>query len=427
MIKALSGEELDKRIALNFERLANDRYYQIDQVFSPKEYDWYGDKEGRALLAFVSHYKINGSKLPTMDLMIQSLPEKVNESGYFGPVYSDKTHEQQLSGHSWLLRGLCEYYEQFHDDLSFSMLNKIAENLYLSRAAAFGAYPVDREDSDIGGVAGSSVGDVGEWILSSDIGCAFMSIDGLSHVYKVTGKESVKSLVRKMCEIYLAIDKLKLKAQIHCTLTAARGMIRMYHETKDNFYYDGAQSIFKLYTENGGITKTYQNLNWWGRPDSWTEPCGIVDSIMLALELYKISGEEGYRSFAAKAYHNGLATAQRSNGGAGTDTIILDEAEHVLYAQMYEAFFCCTMRLSEGLWYIHENSELLYVQVDGKVSKKGNMYFDGDIIYAEVSGGAEAYVESSVELDGHILSPIVKYYKVPEDIIVSGRQRIIFD
>lgn len=51
----LDEKELRERINLNRNRLLNDSYYTIDGIFSPSDYDWYGDKEGRALLAFVSH------------------------------------------------------------------------------------------------------------------------------------------------------------------------------------------------------------------------------------------------------------------------------------------------------------------------------------------------------------------------------------
>ena len=66
----LDEKELRERINLNRNRLLNDSYYTIDGIFSPSDYDWYGDKEGRALLAFVSHYKINGEKIPCMVGMI---------------------------------------------------------------------------------------------------------------------------------------------------------------------------------------------------------------------------------------------------------------------------------------------------------------------------------------------------------------------
>ena len=148
--------------------------------------------------------------------------------------------------------------------------------------------------------------------------------------------------------------------------------------------------------------------------------------LMLACELYKATNEENYRILAARIYHNGLATAQRSNGGAGTDTIVLDGVEEYLHSKMYEAYFCCTMRLAEGLRYINENKELLGARTSGMPVKEGRVYMDGDILYAEVSGPACDYVEKNVELDGHVLSPIVKYYKLTREEMDSSKQRILF-
>lgn len=426
MILHIDKNELNTRIALNCNRLTNGDYYHIDQVFAPASYDWYGDKEGRALLAFVSHTKISGVKIPCMEQMIEQLEDHLNSDGYFGPVFKNEIHEQQLSGHSWLLRGLCEHYELFGDELCKKAVCRIVENLYLPKTGRFSSYPVERNASAGGGVSGSQIGTVSDWILSSDIGCAFMSIDGLSHAYSVTGDERIRQLLDEMISVYLAIDKVRLKAQTHCTLTAARGMLRMYNSTGAENYLNGAETILELYVNGGGMTASYQNLNWWGRPDTWTEPCAIVDSLMLAAELYKTTKKPEYRTLAARIYHNGLATAQRSNGGAGTDSIVLDGVNDVLYAQMYEAYFCCTMRLAEGLWYINENAELLYAELDGAVKKHGRSYADGDILYAEVTGGAEAYAEKTVELDGHMLSPIVKYYQVPDELISASRQKILF-
>lgn len=96
----VSEKELQTRIELNYRRLAEGDYYSTENVFSPKDYDWYADKEGRALLAFVSHYKINGKSAPCMGFLMEHLQEHMNEEGYFGPVFDDKIHEQQLSGHS---------------------------------------------------------------------------------------------------------------------------------------------------------------------------------------------------------------------------------------------------------------------------------------------------------------------------------------
>lgn len=418
--------ELASRIERNYRRLADGDYYQIENVFAPATYSWQGDKEGRALLAFVSHYKISGQKIPCMEQMLAQMKDRVNELGFFGPVYHEEIHEQQLSGHSWLLRGLCEHYEAFGDAFSLEAVDKITRNLYLNRRGRFASYPVHREKKEEGGVSGSSATVIDGWILSTDIGCAFMSIDGLSHAYCITGNEAIKDLTDEMIRVYLAIDKVALRAQTHCTLTAARGMLRMYGKTKDEAYLDGAKAIWELYVHGGGMTQSYQNLNWWGRPETWTEPCAIVDSLMLSGELYRLTGEEGYRRLAARVWHNGLATSQRDNGGAGTDTVVAEGGQEILRAKMYEAYFCCTMRLAEGLWYAKEQKELLYACLAGKVEKQGRVYADGDLLYAQVNEAGAAYAKGFVSVDGHKLSPLVKYYNIPKEAMEPIEQRIVF-
>lgn len=422
----VSETELQTRIKLNYQRLSTSDYYSIEDIFSPKDYDWWADKEGRALLAFMCHYKLSGIVIPYMEQMLEQMNDHLNPDGYFGPIFTDHIHEQQLSGHSWLLRGLCEHYEVFGDAFCLQAVREITENLYLPKRGRFSSYPIQRDLAKEGDVSGTQIGVLDGWILSSDVGCAFMSIDGLSHAYKITKDTRIKDLLDEMISVYLAIDKVSLQAQTHCTLTAARGMVRMYQETADETYLNGAQEIAKLYFEGGGMTTTYQNLNWWGRPDSWTEPCAIVDSLMLSGELYKLTANEEYRTLAARIYHNGLATAQRDNGGAGTDSAVIEGGADTLQAGMYEAYFCCTMRLAEGLWYISANRELLSAQIEGRVTKHGRIYADGDILYAQVSGGAEAYTEKQVEIDGLILSPLVKFYKLPKELIETTRQKILF-
>lgn len=428
MIKNLCRNELNERIALNYRRLADDPYYQIGDVFSPAGYGWMGDKEGRALLAFVSHYKMTGKKIPCMEEMLEKMPSMVNEQNYLGKCGDGMIREEQLSGHSWLLRGLCEHYEQFGDDYSLTLIRDITKNLYLPLKGEFAVYPVDREIAEIGGVSGSEAGTCGKWLLSTDTCAAFMSIDGLSHAYKILRDPAVKELLDEMIAFYSALDKRAMKAQTHCTLTAARAMMRMYGVTGEAWYRTCAEDIWELYVYGGGMTYTYQNLNWWGRPDTWTEPCAVIDSLMLSLELFKATCRPEYRITAARIWHNGFATLQRANGGAGTDTVITAESPwNALAADMYEAPFCCTMRLAEGLWYIRENSDLLWAETTGEAAKdERGVYTDGDIVYAEVTGGAEAYAEEAVIVDGHRLTPIVKYYRVPDAVMKASRQTVIF-
>ena len=105
------------------------------------------------------------------------------------------------------------------------------KNLYLPTKGRFSSYPIQRDLTGQGGVSGSQIGILDGWILSSDVGCAFMSIDGLSHAYAITKDSRIKDLLDEMIGVYLSIDKVALQVQTHCTLTAARGMVRMYQST----------------------------------------------------------------------------------------------------------------------------------------------------------------------------------------------------
>lgn len=420
----ISKSDLDLRINMNAERLLGS-YYDSDHVFDRADIGWPGDKEGRALLAFVSHYKINGRKIPCMDFMIGEIEKATDGKCFVGPEPCEILYEQQLSGHSWYLRGLCEYYEQFKDERALKYLNTTVEKLFLPTKGRYHSYPINRPQGNNGGVSGNSDLNLNGWKLSTDIGCAFMSIDGLSHYYKLTANNDVKELLDEMAEVFDKIDKVSLQAQTHCTLTAARGFMRMYDVTGEKSYLDKAKRIFDLYVEKG-MTYTYQNFNWFAKGDTWTEPCAVVDSLMLAVMLFKATGNDIYRKYAARIYFNGFATLQRPNGGAGTDTTVSLTTD-TLYAKMYEAFFCCTMRLAEGLWFINENKDLLYAETTGKLQKDNvGRYFDGDILYAEISPEFEKYAGEAKYADGLKLFPLINMYKVEnEEICQSIRQRII--
>ena len=411
----LTLEELNERIERNRVRLLDD-YYQIDEIYQAFDAKWPGDKEGRALLAFVNHADMTGFENPCMKPFLEKYPQMVNEKGYLGPIAKNYWFEQQLSGHSWMLRGLCAHYERYREESSLSYAKRIVEGLFLPTRGTYSTYPVCRDNS-AGGVSGSSVGVLDGWKISTDIGCAFMSIDGLSHYYVLTKENEVKDLLDEMIGVYTAIDKEALKAQTHCTLTAARGMLRMYGCLKDATYLQKAKEIYDLYIRSG-MTLTYQNYNWWGRPDSWTEPCAIVDSLILAGELYRVTEEESYRRMAARIFHNGFASAQRANGGAGTDSLV-SSCQPLLFQKKFEAYFCCTMRLAEGLQYALKHRELLYAETDGKIVKdEFGRYTDGDLVYAKV-----IHPDGS---EGKLL-PLIKYFRTDTTVTDTLQQRVIFE
>lgn len=439
----LNHLELNERIHRNYQRLC-EPYYQIDEVFADPAYDWPGDKEGRALLAFVCHYQMTGAKVPCMEPMIAALPEKTNRFGFFGHEAGEIIDEQQLSGHSWYLRGLLAYYEAFKDEAVLALARSTVENLFLPTAGRYAGYPIERGGSE-GGVSGCRIDETLDgWQLSTDVGCAFMSFDGLSHYYEVTGDARVLALLEEMREVFDGIDKMYIKAQTHCCLTAARSFLRLYRKTGEEKWLQSSQKVAKLYVDHG-MTYTYQNYNWWNKGNTWTEPCAVVDSLMLFGDLYELTGCEECRRLAVRIWHNGFATVQRGNGGAGTCTTVNSEIQ-VSQTKMYEAYFCCTMRLAEGLLYAQTHADLLTAEEGALHKDEKGRYMAGDILYAEVTfvkdveaqanaaisdACAELPIEidrsGEVAMDGYRLMPMVKYYNLPKEITDCVRQRIVFE
>ena len=275
--------ELEERIRLNAARL-QEAYYQLPDVFAPPEYRSFGDKEGRALWAFLCHRTLTGEENPCLRPMLAALPAHTNAGGFFGPIHTGRdgdvmVDEFQFGGSTWYLRALCEAHRQLGDDCipgttPLALAKRVFEGLYLPALGLFDSYPVDHEELT-GDMFGNELR-VGNWILCSDIGAAFLGIDGVADYYIATGDVRAYDLVREMTECFARIDKLKIKAQTHATLSAVRGLLRMYEHTGDKRFADVASDTWNLYITQG-MTATYANFNWFGRGETWTEPCAVVD------------------------------------------------------------------------------------------------------------------------------------------------------
>ena len=62
--------------------------------------------------------------------------------------------------------------------------------MFIKNAGKFKGYPIDRSNICTGDVSGK----LSEWILSTDIGCALMGVDGL----KITRRDDVFGLAHEM-------------------------------------------------------------------------------------------------------------------------------------------------------------------------------------------------------------------------------------
>lgn len=401
------------RVELNFGRLSSDMYSN-ERVFRECEYAWEGDWEGRALLAFVCLKRLTGKEIPTLGYEISHLKEKTNEYGYFGKATDGKSvSEQLLSGNGWYLRGLCEYYRDTQDEGILELIKSVVENLYLRCEELYDRYPTENR-TEAGEVSGTLTQSADGWILSTDVGCAYIALDGLTAAYGILKSEKLKLFIDKQIARFLSVEKVKCCMQTHATLTACRAIIRMYLVTADKSYLERAKNLFDFYTAHG-MTLTYENFNWFGREDSWTEPCAVVDSLICSLYLYRELNDEKYLTLARRIYFNGINLGQRCNGGAGTNTCVT-AANPVLKPEMFEAYFCCTMRLSEGLYQVSLFAEQLFENSDEDKKPVRDEYgriFCGDHLMCSVNGG-------NIEL-------LPKMYNYSPEQLKELRIEIIFD
>ena len=399
--------------------------YQIDNLFRTSDYDWPGDWEGRALLAFCRLYSLTGEKIPAMDQMMEMLPEKTNADGFFGAKFqSDAVDEQQLSGHSWYLRGLVAYGELFPESAAMDFAQKTVQNLFLPALAQYKSYPVERCGDSTGGVSGNIGGRIGNWRLSTDVGCAFIPLDGLAHYYAATKDSTLKTPLETAITQFMKLDKVKLKMQTHATLTATRGILRFFEATGEKRYLDYAQETFQIYTDYG-MTGTYENYNWFGRSQEeiWTEPCAVVDSLIVALELYRHTGAEVYKKLARRIWFNGLQFCQRINGGAGPNSCV-DTSRPILKIGMYEAEFCCSRRYPEGLYW-QQKYQHIFEWHSTQPEKENARYFVDDRLLVEDIYGCFPEEETFV-VDGKTLILLPAGRDIPEETAKTVCFRVIF-
>lgn len=349
--------DLAKRLDRNFNRLEEEKYQPEHVFLTDKESGgWPGDTEGRTILGLVMDARATGRTPEYLQTIIELLPEHLNADGYMGEVHPGIMDEQQLSGNGWMLRGLCEYYLWKKDDRVLKIIKSIADNLFVAGRSNYNTYPIKPEEREkgTGEMSGSIHSKMGNWKLSTDIGCLFIGMDGLIQAYDILREEGIKDVIIEMIGKFQKVDFVNIHAQTHATLTGLRGLIRYSDIIGESTYIGFVENVWGLYKE-WGMTENYENYNWFKRYDTWTEPCAIIDSYMLAVQLWQHTGKLQYLEDAELIYYNAIAHTQRVNGGFGCDNCPVP-GDPYLRIHAYEAHWCCTMRGGEGLGRIAGNS-----------------------------------------------------------------------
>ncbi len=333
----LPGGLLKTRAELAFGHL-QEGYFQWDNISKVNFEAFPGDAIGRCLNALTLLSRALHQKAPAnLQEILKLSPGLQNRDGYLGPILPEsRANEDTLAGHNGYFCGLSEYAGWTQDATAIATLRRMSANLFVPCREAISLY---RQDSE----AALRV----NWRLSGgDIGQLFLLLDGITRSYSLVPSPELKAAIETMIARYRALDLVKISAQTHAMLSAATGILR-WHELQgrpEDLAF--AKALYRQYRRLA-MTQTYENFNWFNRPQ-WTEACAVVDSYLLAVNLWRITGEASFLEDAHLILFNGLLPGQLRNGGFGTGPCV--GANGICRAKGHqEAPFCCSMRGGEGL------------------------------------------------------------------------------
>jgi len=419
-MKVVKGNLL-YRTLLNRQRLA-DEMYTADNIFYNGG-EWYGDFQGRAILALTSLYNaLEGYPDQQQNILkqLQDIFSRIdiylNPNKYFGSLFNKEfVDEQQLAGNSWFIRGLIEYYRIVKNEKILAYLKSIVDNYLIPIAPIFESYPIGKRKE--GGVSGNLDNKIkSKWKVSTDAGCAFISLDGYTAAYELLKDSRLKPIIEYLIEKFSNIDFVNLQYQTHATLSCTRAILRYYKISKDKSYLNLAIKIFKTYKDYG-LTYDYSNINWFNRPNTWTEPCCIIDSLIICKHLYFETKEKEYLDLFNRIYVNSIRTFQRDNGGAGCSTCATGD-KYEIRVHLYEAFFCCTMRLGEGL---KEIADFSIFNQDNKyfIPFLNDFYYKDGFVELDIQ--VDIYKSENIIIDvKNINHPIELMIRIPPNTAVAG-------
>ncbi len=342
--------DLDKRMALSVGRLEQADYTPKAVLDAASKADWPGDIPGRLILAWTAIAEATGKEPPELKALIEGLPTIFNEKGYIGAVQDlSAINEQQISGHGWLISGLCRYAAYSGDPRPKAWVKRILENLALPLAGKYATYPHTPDSRNAGGkAAGKLTGRViNDWKVSTDIGCCYIMLEGLVAAEKMEPSPALEKLIEEAGESFLSTDVKAVQAQTHASLCAARNVL-LYDEASGgkHGWVPKVEAFYRIYHDEA-MTETEANWNWFGRP-SWSEPCAMVDAYLLTTELWRATGKADYLEDAQRIFYNGLGYGEKPTGGFGCDVFTAMGGAGI-GNRHWDVPWCCNMRGAVGL------------------------------------------------------------------------------
>jgi hypothetical protein len=346
----LAGGDLAVRARKNQRRLQHPAYGTPKAFASSTADSWPGDWVGRALLGKTLLARSLGENADDARRLIGDLQGHLNPRGYLGPVIDSGTfNEQQIGAHGWLIGGLAAFSDWTHELEAQQMLAEMVHNLARPLRDSWSSYPLTSavRRQGAGGVIGNAEWRHGPWLLSTDIGSIFILLEGLSRAWALSPNAELRAVIDAGIDRFMQMDLMAVQAQTHAVLTTLRALLRVSALTGDDKLLRAVEDRYGLYRSQA-MTESYANYNYFGRPRTWTEPCGIIDSFMIAMQLWQLTSKPQYLEDAHLIWINGVGRGQRPTGGFGCDSCAGVDVPFMKLALMYEAYSCCTMRGGEG-------------------------------------------------------------------------------
>ncbi len=346
----------DHRLAASVSRLGREDYATSAVIAEGSASDWPGDVAGRLLLTTSRFAAAGHGDADRVTELFEAILKALAPHGYFGQQFTEFIDEQQVASHGWVVSGLLQYGIVFADNRALVAAERVVDRLILPAVDALDRYPRERTLVETGDPFGGVVRVEHGWRLSSDTWCVMLSLNALVPLFEATGGVDVRAAIDRLVGVLGGIDLVAQRAQLHASLAAARNVARFGELTGDPRSVALAARIYEQYVVHGR-TLNYATYNWFGRPNSWTEPCAIVDSLGLALCLWRITADAAYLRDVTRIEHSALGFAERLDGSFGLDTVATAQSPTISPFHS-DARWCCTMRGGLGLVDVRDRSFL---------------------------------------------------------------------
>lgn len=253
--------------------------------------------------------RMTGELSKRLEASLDMYSRRANAQGYLGPVMvPDAIHEQTLGGQFWVLNALYEYEASKKNGRVNAWADQILANIYLASAVAYPRYPITPAER-VSQSFTLADGRTGKWDLAPmDIGCGMAgSLDALTDASRRHPSKETEQVLDMVIQRWTEIELEAINAQLHSTLISTRSLLRHFETTGRKELLHVATDRYRLYREKA-MSDNFENHNWFGRPE-WTEGCAVVDSFIIAVQLWRFTGEATYLEDAHRIYYNGLTRA----------------------------------------------------------------------------------------------------------------------